>query len=107
MGVAICLCLFASPLAALKTVLSTKSAASIPLPLSLATTINCFLWTVVGVFDMHEPNIIIPNAIGLIFGLLQLVLKLVYSGVKVDRRRDLVLTRRKRLEKVRVVWDSP
>lgn len=81
-GVAFCLMLFASPLAALKTVLASKSAASIPLPLSLATAVNCFLWMVTGMFQMKDPNIIVPNTIGLFFGLVQLGLKLVYGNGK-------------------------
>jgi len=86
MCVGICLALFGSPLAALKTVLTSKSAESIPLPLSLATTVNCFLWTVVGLFDMHDMNVIIPNGIGFILGMVQLCLKYIYG----DRPAKLV-----------------
>lgn len=75
-GVCICIALFASPLAALKTVFKTKSAESIPLPFAIAATANCFLWSVVGVLDMKDINIWLPNILGLACGLLQIALKL-------------------------------
>ena len=79
-AVAICMAMFASPLAALKTVIKKKSAESIPLPLSVATTVNCFLWTVVGLLGMKDLNITIPNSVGLLLGLIQLGLIAVYKG---------------------------
>mmetsp|Transcript_2138 Transcript_2138/g.2960 ORF Transcript_2138/g.2960 Transcript_2138/m.2960 type:complete len:269 (-) Transcript_2138:23-829(-) len=79
MAVALCLALFASPLAALKNVLASKSAESIPFPQSAATTINCLLWSTVGIFDLGDPFIAIPNSIGLLLGLLQLSLKFAYD----------------------------
>jgi uncharacterized protein with PQ loop repeat len=56
-AVVFCIALFGSPLAALKTVLKTKSAKSIPLPFTLATIANCFLWSITGLFEMHDKNI--------------------------------------------------
>ena len=79
-GVVLCIAMFASPLAALKTVCETKSAKSIPLPFTVAAVINCFLWSVVGILEMHDFNIYFPNLLGLFFGLVQVALKLVYSG---------------------------
>lgn len=81
-GVCICIALFASPLAAIKTVLRTKSAESIPLPFAVATTLNCVLWSIVGVLDMKDINIWLPNALGLGCGLLQIALKLIYGDGK-------------------------
>eukprot|EP00527_Entomoneis_sp_CCMP2396_P007414 CAMPEP_0198152864 /NCGR_PEP_ID=MMETSP1443-20131203/61524_1 /TAXON_ID=186043 /ORGANISM="Entomoneis sp., Strain CCMP2396" /LENGTH=266 /DNA_ID=CAMNT_0043818997 /DNA_START=72 /DNA_END=872 /DNA_ORIENTATION=+ len=80
MAVILCLALFGSPLTALKTVFDTKSASSIPLPLALATTVNCFLWIIVGFFDMKDPLAVIPNSIGLVLGLFQLGLKVKYGN---------------------------
>jgi solute carrier family 50 protein (sugar transporter) len=79
LAVMFCVAMFASPLAALKTVLQTKSAKSIPLPFTLATLLNCFLWSVVGLFDMKDVNIYLPNLLGLACGLAQLTLKLLYG----------------------------
>jgi uncharacterized protein with PQ loop repeat len=56
-AVVFCIAMFGSPLAALKTVLETKSAKSIPLPFTLATVANCFLWSISGLFEMNDKNI--------------------------------------------------
>ena len=75
-AVILCICLFGSPLASLKVVLQTKSAKSIPTPFTIATIINCFCWYILGVYEMnYDYNVIIPNLLGLIFGLIQISLK--------------------------------
>ncbi|KAL3905210.1 MAG: hypothetical protein SGILL_009767 [Bacillariaceae sp.] len=78
-AVAFCLLMFASPLSALKTVMKTKSARSIPLPFTLATVLNCFLWGVAGLLDFGDFNVYFPNLVGLGLGLTQVALKLVYG----------------------------
>jgi uncharacterized protein with PQ loop repeat len=106
-AVVFCIALFGSPLAALKTVLETKSAKSIPLPFTLATIANCLLWSITG-FEMNDFNIyfrtccrdkgrerfvrrrspfsfsrfITANLIGLSFGLAQMALKLFFGDGK-------------------------
>jgi hypothetical protein len=72
--------MFASPLSALKTVLQTKSAQSIPLPFTLATVANCFLWAVAGFKDFHDFNVYFPNSVGLGLGLTQAALKVMYGN---------------------------
>lgn len=79
-GVLITIILFGSPLAALKTVIQTKSAKAIPLPFTLASTINCFLWSVAGLFKMKDVNVYFPNLVGLTFSLAQVFLKLFYGN---------------------------
>lgn len=79
MAVALCISMFGSPLAALKTVLQTKTAKDIPLPFTLATVVNCLLWSVTGLFQMHDANIYVPNLIGLAFGLAQVTLKFIFG----------------------------
>jgi len=81
LGVTICLILFGSPLSALKTVIQTKSANSIPLPFTCGTVVNCLSWTVIGL-DSGDFNIYFPNTVGLFFGLVQIALKLIYGGNK-------------------------
>ena len=78
-AVCFCITLFASPLAAMKTVIQEQSAESIPLPFTMASVINCFLWSVTGILKLHDLNIIIPNVLGLAFGLLQMSLILRYG----------------------------
>eukprot|EP00542_Grammatophora_oceanica_P018942 CAMPEP_0194049396 /NCGR_PEP_ID=MMETSP0009_2-20130614/30616_1 /TAXON_ID=210454 /ORGANISM="Grammatophora oceanica, Strain CCMP 410" /LENGTH=233 /DNA_ID=CAMNT_0038695543 /DNA_START=55 /DNA_END=756 /DNA_ORIENTATION=+ len=80
MGVVLCVAMFASPLAALRTVIETRSAKSIPLPFTLASILNCFLWSTVGLLDMHDVNVIVPNLLGLFFGVVQVLLKFIYRN---------------------------
>lgn len=80
MGAGFCIALFASPLAALKTVVQKKSAKSIPLSFTLATVVNCFLWSVVGVLDMQDVNIYLPCLMGLAIGIVEVLLKLLYGN---------------------------
>lgn len=74
-----CIVMFASPLSALKVVIETRSAKSIPLPFTIATIFNCFAWTIVGIYDMNDVNVYLPNALGLSCGVAQLLLKLIYG----------------------------
>jgi len=79
-GVLFNIILFASPLAALKTVLETRSASSIPLPFTIATALSCALWTVYGALAMKDPAIYFPTIVGLMLGLAQLGLKLWFGS---------------------------
>lgn len=47
-GVVVCLVMFASPLSVIKIVLDTKSAKAIPLPFTIISSLNCFMWSVYG-----------------------------------------------------------
>lgn len=77
-GVILTIALFASPLSAFQTVIVTKSAKSIPLPFTITTVGNCLLWTLYGLFDAHDPNLYVPNILGLSFGLIQVLLKIIF-----------------------------
>ena len=79
-AVLFCIALFASPLSTLKTVMETKSADSIPLPFTIASLLCCFFWSVTGILELHDLNVIVPNALGFLCGLAQVALKLRYSG---------------------------
>jgi solute carrier family 50 protein (sugar transporter) len=79
-AVAACVVMFASPLAAAKHVLKTRNASRVPLPFTLASLVNCGLWTVSGLFDMRDPAVVVPNALGLASGTLQLVLKVLFAS---------------------------
>mmetsp|Transcript_128063 Transcript_128063/g.370640 ORF Transcript_128063/g.370640 Transcript_128063/m.370640 type:complete len:231 (+) Transcript_128063:44-736(+) len=94
-AVLFCVAMFASPLAALRTVLQTKSAKSIPLPFTLATVANCFLWSVFGILEIHDANVYIPNLLGLAFGIAQVSLKMLYGdghggAAKLANNLDLI-----------------
>ena len=79
MAVLFCMLMFASPLSALRTVLRTRSAKSIPLPFTMATILNCFLWSVAGLGEFKDFNIYFPNLLGLAFGLIQVGLKIIFD----------------------------
>lgn len=81
-GVFYCIILFASPLAALKHVIVTKSAHSIPTPFTLACLLNCMAWTVVGWWKIQPSdfNIYFPNMMGLACAVAQLILKGIYGN---------------------------
>lgn len=80
LAVFFCVVLFSSPLSSIKNVITTKNANSIPLPFTLACILNCSLWTISGIFDMHDFNIYFPNLLGLLASLAQLVLIYMYRG---------------------------
>lgn len=77
-AVLLCLLLFGSPLAALRTVAQTGSSHSIPLPFCFASVVSNACWTVTGYTKMHDPDIYVTCGLGLCFGLLQLAVKTVY-----------------------------
>ena len=88
-GVIYCIILFASPLAALRHVIATKSAASIPLPFTLACLINCTAWFVVGWWKLVDFNIYFPNLLGIICAVVQLALKGVYGNRAIGAKDEL------------------
>ena len=54
--------------------LRDRSAASLPLAFTLASTANCTLWTSYGALIIHDPFVYGPNGVGLGFSLVQLAL---------------------------------
>jgi hypothetical protein len=70
---------FASPLVAAKSVFESQSSDSIPWPFTLAALLNCILWTIVGIFEMHDGYVAAPEILGLVFSLLQIALKLYFG----------------------------
>jgi len=92
MAVFICIVLFASPLAALKTVIKTKDASSIPLPFTLTCMLNCFLWSVYGVLEKNDFNIYFPNIMGLASSIAQFILIMIFRNApKTVKKNELPL----------------
>lgn len=90
-GVFICLVLFASPLSALKQVLASRSAATIPLPFTLACFINCVFWSVFGVFELNDFMVYFPNLLGLASAVAQLSLIAIFGNKKSAKDLNLPL----------------
>ncbi|CAB9510419.1 Bidirectional sugar transporter [Seminavis robusta] len=80
LAVLFCVAMFASPLAALPTVMETKSAKAIPMTYTVAVLANSILWTIVGILDMHDINIYVPTTLGLGLSALQIGLKVKYGN---------------------------
>lgn len=80
LAVLFCIAMFASPLAALPTVMETKSAKAIPLAYTVAVMANSVLWTVVGLLDMHDIHIYVPTLLGLALSAVQIWLKVTYGN---------------------------
>lgn len=78
----ICVILFASPLSTIATVIKTGNSASILAPLTLSQVANCALWTAYGVFAAHDVFVWGPNGTGLVLGLAQLALKVLFPSKK-------------------------
>mmetsp|Transcript_20546 Transcript_20546/g.30882 ORF Transcript_20546/g.30882 Transcript_20546/m.30882 type:complete len:231 (+) Transcript_20546:89-781(+) len=90
LAVLLCVIMFASPLAALKVVIQTKSARAIPLPFTIASVLNCLFWSVSGIFEMNDYAIYVPNLLGLTFSLAQVALKLVYGNGRFGVGSDML-----------------
>ncbi|CAN8308182.1 unnamed protein product [Cochlearia groenlandica] len=78
MSVGIVCCVFnvmmyASPLSVMKMVITTKSVEFMPFWLSLAAFLNAGVWTIYALMPL-DPFMAIPNGIGCVFGLAQLIL---------------------------------
>lgn len=79
---------FASPLAAVKAVFESQTSESIPWPFTLTALLNCCLWTIVGVAEMHDYYVYFPAVLGLIFALLQVALKLYFGDHANNNNQD-------------------
>lgn len=73
--------MFASPLATIKKILRTKSAASLPFALCLCNAINCSLWVAYSAV-IDDMFILAPNAAGSALGFAQVVLWFIYRPGK-------------------------
>jgi hypothetical protein len=47
---------------------------------TLGMGLNCFLWSVAGLFDLKDFNIYFPNILGLLSCIAQFALKIIYGN---------------------------
>ncbi|XP_046864989.1 sugar transporter SWEET1-like [Xenia sp. Carnegie-2017] len=71
--VVITVIMFGSPLLSFAKILRTRSSESLSFPLSMMTVLNSGLWLLYGHL-INDVYIVVPNVLGLILGLLQIVL---------------------------------
>lgn len=69
---------YAAPLSTILTVIRTKSSSSIHILTMIMNTVNSLFWCIYS-FAIQDYYILIPNGLGFLFGLVQIVLYLCYQ----------------------------
>lgn len=81
-GCTVAVLLMASPLAALGTIIKSKSTESLPFLMSFAVFLNSSSWSAYGYLVAHNPLIWMPNVLGLAAATVQLSLFAIYPSKK-------------------------
>lgn len=69
--------MYASPLSVMKQVITTKSVEFMPLAVSVTSFANALIWTLYAIHPL-DPYVAMPNGLGCLLGLAQLILYAVY-----------------------------
>jgi solute carrier family 50 protein (sugar transporter) len=94
-GVITCACnivFYFSPLSTIVTVIRTRNAASMSLPLCLTIFINATFWTVYASLGINDIFILIPNVLGLALALAQLALIAVFPLKSITHTSNIAAT---------------
>ncbi|TYI35387.1 hypothetical protein ES332_A03G073400v1 [Gossypium tomentosum] len=81
------LCVFVAPLGILRKVIKTKSVEYMPFTLSVFLTLGAVMWFFYGLL-LKDMNIAVPNVLGFIFGILQMILYAIYKNYPMKMVED-------------------
>jgi len=81
-GVCLAVFLMGSPLSTLRTVINERSTSSLPFFTSLTTFGNALSWSLYGLIIAHDPMVYIPNLLGLLLAIFQLILFVIFGFAK-------------------------
>ncbi|XP_022924129.1 bidirectional sugar transporter SWEET5 [Cucurbita moschata] len=85
--------MYTSPLTVMRLVIKTKSVKYMPFTLSLANFCNGIVWAIYALLKF-DPNVLIPNSLGALSGLIQLILYATYYRTTNWDNDDTSSTRR-------------
>jgi solute carrier family 50 protein (sugar transporter) len=91
--------MFASPLATIRKIVRTKSAASLPFALCFCNAVNCTLWVAYAAVD-NDMFILSPNVAGAILGFIQVTLWFVYRPGKYPQAPQVVAIQLDEIDKI-------
>lgn len=88
-GVCVSLILNASPFESIRHVVKVKSASSIPILLCLAGAVSNTIWVVYGLV-VDDLVVAVPNAVCVVFGVVQITLYVMYNPYRSSRKQHLL-----------------